>query len=81
MRKVYTDAFGNEVIGDDEITLLGPSPDLRGTTADVPKFVRIKDPYGDRQRKIERSYRRQSGYGCADAVAEELARLQMERTK
>ena len=30
---------------------------------------------------IERSYRRQSGYGCADAVAEELARLQMERTK
>ena len=64
-KKIYTDAFGQEHEFDDEITLLGPNPDLTGTSAESNRdvrFQRISDPYGDRQRAIERQARKTSGY-------------------
>lgn len=62
---IYTDAFGKEHELDDSITLLGPSPDLSGTSAEGfldHRFQRIRDPYGDRQRALERQARKTSGY-------------------
>lgn len=63
MAKVfYQDAFGNSHELDDEVTLLGPNPPISPESR-VDAHQRIRDPYGDRQRALERESRKTSGYG------------------
>jgi len=66
MAKVfYEDVFGNQVECDDEITLLGPNPPISPESR-VDSHQRIRDPYGDRQRALERDSRKTSGFGNGD---------------
>lgn len=65
MAKIFYETPEGKIELDDEITLLGPHPDLTGTSAESgfnPHFQRVRDPYGDRQRALERQSRKISGY-------------------
>lgn len=75
-KRIYTDAFGQDHECDDEITLLGPHVPVIGTSAESnlnPRYQPIRDPYGDRQRALERESRKTSGFSNPVDDAEYIA--------
>jgi hypothetical protein len=64
--KILHDAAGNEIRVDDDVSLLGPRPKASADSRHDHRFQPIRDPYGDRQRALERTARQTSGYGNGD---------------
>jgi excisionase family DNA binding protein len=66
MAKVfYEDVFGNRIECDDEITALGPHPDLSGTSAQSPRDLRFQPIRFHSTEQPEMAPKKASGYSNA----------------